>query len=237
MLRRGHIVLSIAVIAVLAPAAAGAQTPVAPTRDAICGVAGGTPAAQSATTGGVDLAALDFDLILLDAMIPHHEIAIAAATVLLDGSDNELLREFATQLVETRTVELAILQGWREEWYGSTPVLSEMQLVQAMNMKLSDSPGVGGVAGLEEMSAEHGREDLAGLCVAGDDLDIVFMDMLVAHNASAILLNRESVNRAVHAELKQYSDAVVVNQQYEIDQILTWRELWFPGTPIPDHHG
>lgn len=236
MLRRARIGLIFAVIAAVTPALVTAQTPVAPAADEICGVVMGTPVAQVATPASIDLAALDFDLILLDAMIPHHKVSISAASVLLDGSDDDVLREFTTALIDTRTVELAIMEGWRQEWYGDVPVLTEPQLVQAMNMKLSDSPGVGGVAGLEEMGAEHARADLADLCAADDDLDIVFMDMLVAHNASAIILNRESVDRAVHAELKQFSDAVVVNQQYEIDQLLTWRELWFPGTPIPDHH-
>jgi uncharacterized protein (DUF305 family) len=214
-----------------------------PTRQSaeqICGILQGTPhpsAESSPVAVETDLTTLDFDLIYLDAMIPHHEAAIAMATVLLERTDRQEMKDLATSIIETEQVELAIMSGWRAEWYPDIPQLTEMQLIDAMNIKLSDSPGVGGVAGLEEMGREHTSEDVHAVCASGDDIDITYIDTMIAHHSSAIILSREGVNRAIHQEIKQLSDSVIAAQQFNIDQMLAWREAWFPGTPIPDHHG
>lgn len=215
------------------------STPTVRSAEQVCAMYEATPVAEAGQIGdpGLDLASLDFDLIFLDAMIPHHKVAIDLATVLMERSGRSELRDLAATTIEIRTAELAVMTGWRSEWYPDTPVLSERQLVDAMNMKLADNPGVGGVAGLEEMGGAHMADDIRALCAAGDDIDIVFIDTLIAQNSSSIILARESVEQAVHRELKEVSDAMIATQQFEIDQTLAWREAWFPGTPIPDHHG
>lgn len=221
------------------PAASAQSTPTAISADQICTSYQATPVAApgDGAAPSQDLASLDFDVIFLDAMIPHHQVAIDMATVLLERTERPELRDLAASTIEIRTAELAVMVGWRSEWYPDVPALSERQLIDAMNMKLADSPGVGGVAGLEEMSAAHMAEDVQGLCASGDEIDITFIDTLIAQNSSSIILARESVERAIHRELKEVSDAMIATQQFEIDQTLAWREAWFPGTPIPDHHG
>ncbi len=228
-------------VAVGGTGSASAQaTPTSQSADQICGIFEATPGAApdaSPQAIEIDLTALDFDLIYLDAMIPHHQAAIAMAIVLLERTDRQEMKDLATSIIETEQVELAIMTGWRAEWYPDIPQLTEMQLIDAMNVKLSDNPGVGGVAGLEEMGREHTSEDVQALCVSGDDIDITFIDTMIAHHSSTIILSREGVNRAVHGEIKQLSDSIIAAQQFNIDQMLAWREAWFPGTPIPDHHG
>jgi uncharacterized protein (DUF305 family) len=79
-------------------------------------------------------------------------------------------------------------------------------------------------------------EDIAELCSATDDFDLMFIDTLVAHYSSSILLTQEMINRAVHRELKSLGDGILAEQQAQVEQVLVWRNLWYPDVPIPDHH-
>jgi uncharacterized protein (DUF305 family) len=58
-----------------------------------------------------------FDKAFIDAMIPHHESAIAMATAALDESDNPEVREIARAIVEAQEKEIAQMEAWRQDWY------------------------------------------------------------------------------------------------------------------------
>jgi len=58
-----------------------------------------------------------FDEAFIDAMIPHHESAIAMANAALDGSDNPEVREIAWAIVEAQEKEIAQMEAWRQDWY------------------------------------------------------------------------------------------------------------------------
>jgi uncharacterized protein (DUF305 family) len=139
--------------------------------------------------------------------------------------------------MQIQQAQMESLQKWRDEWYPDAPALSRLQLIQAMNMKLAESPGVGGVAGLEEMDAVHRDADLANLCAADGEIDLVYIDSVIAHNGSSIILARAAADRSTHRDIRELADGLISMQQYEIDQLLAWREAWFSGTPIPEHHG
>ena len=58
-----------------------------------------------------------FDKAFIDAMIPHHESAIAMANAALDGSDNPEVREIARAIVGAQEKEIAQMEAWRQDWY------------------------------------------------------------------------------------------------------------------------
>jgi uncharacterized protein (DUF305 family) len=58
-----------------------------------------------------------FDKAFIDAMIPHHESAIAMANAALDESDNPEVREIARAIVEAQEKEIAQMEAWRQDWY------------------------------------------------------------------------------------------------------------------------
>jgi uncharacterized protein (DUF305 family) len=58
-----------------------------------------------------------FDRAFIDAMIPHHESAIAMANAALDGSENPEIREIARAIVEAQEKEIARMEAWRQDWY------------------------------------------------------------------------------------------------------------------------
>ncbi len=73
--------------------------------------------------GQVDLDALrgadPFDQVFIDAMIPHHQMAILMARdVLARGSDAEV-RRIASAVIAAQSKEIEQMNGWRRDWYGS----------------------------------------------------------------------------------------------------------------------
>lgn len=71
----------------------------------------------------VDLAALrsadPFDQAFIDAMIPHHQMAILMARqVLSRGADPEV-RTVASAVIEAQSREITQMNKWRKAWYGA----------------------------------------------------------------------------------------------------------------------
>ncbi|HVF03013.1 MAG TPA: DUF305 domain-containing protein, partial [Rubrobacteraceae bacterium] len=58
-----------------------------------------------------------FDKAFIDAMIPHHESAIAMANVALQESEDPEIREIAQGIVEAQESEIAQMEQWRADWY------------------------------------------------------------------------------------------------------------------------
>jgi uncharacterized protein (DUF305 family) len=59
----------------------------------------------------------DFDKAFIDAMIPHHESAIEAATIALDKAEHQEILDVARAIIEAQQREIEEMMAWREEWY------------------------------------------------------------------------------------------------------------------------
>ena len=217
-------------------------TPVSVSAADICAPDSGTPAdatpqSDPATPAApIDVATLDFDLLFLDAMIPHHRVLLAMATVVRDRSNRLESQQMADVILDVQQRELDEMVSSRAEWYGDVPILTAKQLVDGMNVKLSDSPGVGGVAGLEEMAPEHLAQHLADLCGTQEGIDLALIDAIVPMHSSSVILAQAAIDRANHPEIKALGREMVADQQAEIDQVLLWRTEWYANEPFPDHH-
>jgi uncharacterized protein (DUF305 family) len=60
-----------------------------------------------------------FDKAFIDAMVPHHQGAIAMAEELLENGEQPALREMAGDIISAQTKEIAQMRAWRKAWYGS----------------------------------------------------------------------------------------------------------------------
>jgi uncharacterized protein (DUF305 family) len=226
-------------VSVWSPGSASAQgTPesaATPTAKEICGEPDvGTPESSGATSANPD--ELDFDLIFLEAMIPHHQTTIDLATVARERSTRPELAAFADQLIDGREIELSAMTTWRGEWYPGIPTLSTEVLVEAVIRYMVENPGVGGSAGLEDMGPEHDAEAIAGICSA-EDIDLAFIDALIARNSSSMILAGKGADLTTRREVRETALSMAESQQFEIDQMVAWREEWFPDAPLPEHDG
>jgi uncharacterized protein (DUF305 family) len=60
-----------------------------------------------------------FDKAFIDAMVPHHEGAIAMAKAELAKGRQPALREMAQDIIDAQTKEIEQMRDWRKSWYGS----------------------------------------------------------------------------------------------------------------------
>jgi len=79
-----------------------------------------TPEMQAAMAMDGDLGKADddFDLRFINAMIPHHEGALAMAEQVLEKSDRPELRQVAQDILATQQGEIDQMEQWRQAWYG-----------------------------------------------------------------------------------------------------------------------
>jgi uncharacterized protein (DUF305 family) len=59
-----------------------------------------------------------FDRAFIDAMIPHHESAVAAAQAAATGAQHAEIKELARGIVRDQQREIALMRQWRQAWYG-----------------------------------------------------------------------------------------------------------------------
>jgi len=60
-----------------------------------------------------------FDRAFIDAMIPHHERAIAMAQTALKQADHPEIRRLAEEIISSQQKEIVQMKQWRKAWYGS----------------------------------------------------------------------------------------------------------------------
>jgi uncharacterized protein (DUF305 family) len=69
----------------------------------------------------IDLEALkqsdDFDREFIRQMIPHHEMAVHMAQMLLKHTNRPEMQDLARSIIKSQTAEIAQMQEWNQTWY------------------------------------------------------------------------------------------------------------------------
>ena len=142
-----------------------------------------------------------FDRAFIDAMVPHHESAIAMAREAKQaGLSQPDLLKIADDIIATQQAEIDQMLGWREQWFGAGPKGSELEALSALGLSAEE-------AGM----MDHGGE-LAG----AEDVDKAFAEMMIEHHEGAIELAELASTRAGHEEIRQLAEAITAAQAREI---------------------
>jgi uncharacterized protein (DUF305 family) len=171
---------------------------------AACGGDGGAAPAEPAATveapGGASAAEVPFDRAFIDAMVPHHEAAIAAAEAAkAAGLSEPELVEIADAIMATQQEEIDQMRAWREEWFGSSQ--TDPDGADALGMSM------------EEMGMQHDPADMA----AAMDIDGAFAAMMIDHHNGAIAMAEMALERAQHEEIRDLAQAIMQAQQHEVE--------------------
>lgn len=66
--------------------------------------------------------------------------------------------------------------------------------------------------------------------------DLVFIDAMVLHHLGAVAMAEIALTRSERAEIRDLTAAIRTSQSAEIEQLLAWREAWYPGAdPVPSN--
>ena len=73
--------------------------------------------------GGTNLsalsAALDFDRVFIEQMIPHHQMGVMMATMAQTNSQHPQLRAMQQAMVKAQSREIEQMTEWYRSWYGT----------------------------------------------------------------------------------------------------------------------
>lgn len=160
-------------------------------------LAGGALASAPAPDRSAALFEIDF----MEDMIDHHAMAVQMATLCESRAVHEELRSLCTQIRESQSQEIALMQGWLQAWY-SDPYQPEMRSGDMRQM-----------------------EKLAALTAS--EFEIAFMEMMIKHHSKAIKEASTCLEKAYHPELVSLCQDIIETQSREIVQMRAWLCQWY----------
>lgn len=148
----------------------------------------------------------DFEVAYINAIIPHHQDAIAMAKMVKDDAPHQETRDVATKIITDQEKEIGDLSTWLKQWYGlDVSPDPRMKMDPAMmDMMMKADP---------EMKEKH------------------FLAMMREHHQSAIDIGNLVVNKATHQELKDQAQMMITMQKDEQDRMGAWLQSWYGITP------
>ncbi len=152
--------------------------------------------------------AVDSEEAFITGMIPHHQEAVESAQAVLETTERPEIRTFAQEVIAVQTEEIALLEGWREQFYPDA------------------SP-----AGYAPMMS-----DPAGL--NSDEADRAFLEGMIVHHQGATEMAQSYLGADFEkqGEVAAMAEAIVTVQDGEIEQMQGWLNEWY-GDAGADHDG
>jgi uncharacterized protein (DUF305 family) len=159
------------------------------------------PTAQAQSQGKEGEA---FERHFLMTMIPHHQMAVDMAKDCVQKATHEELKTLCRTIASNQEKESGTMRSWLGSWYGGQPAPEPM-------------PG---------MMKKHQGMMAVVKALTGAQYETRFMNEMSMHHRQALKDSKQCVDRASHAELKEFCTKMTADQQKEIDQMHTWLCDW-----------
>lgn len=152
--------------------------------------------------------AVPYDLLFIDAMVAHHEGAVAMARPADSNALHPELREFARRVVADQSSEIALMMQWREQWFPGRP----------KTPNILDMPGM--ATSMMDISPDHMQK------LTGAAFDRMFVDMMIPHHEGAVVMAKDALTRARRSEVKALAQQIIDAQEREIEMMNRWKVEW-----------
>ena len=143
----------------------------------------------------------------IDAMVPHHQGAIAMAEVALKNAEHEEIKQLSRNIVSTQQAEIEELKALKKEEFGTSNVPMEMSQQQMKSMGVMMDP-----------QQRTNKEPF----------DKAFIDAMIPHHQSAIEMAQVALANSDNPQIRELALDIVSAQQREIEQMKQWRKEWYP---------
>ena len=153
-------------------------------------------------------AAAPYDLMFIDAMVVHHQGAVAMAQPADSNAMHPELKAFARKVVEDQSREIALMTQWRDQWFPGRPKAQNIMAMPGMAMSMMD------------ISPDHMEK------MTGAAFDRMFVDMMIPHHEGALTMARDALAKSQRPELKKLAQEIIDAQQREIEMMRRWTEEW-----------
>jgi len=142
----------------------------------------------------------------IDAMVPHHQGAIAMARVALKNAEHEEIKDLSRNIVSTQQAEIEELKSIKKEEFGTSQVPMEMSKEQMRSMGMMMNP-------------QH--------LAQSKPFDEAFIKAMIPHHQSAIYMAQVANEKSKNPEIKDLAENIVSAQKKEIEQMKQWRMRWY----------
>jgi len=146
------------------------------------------------------------DKAFIDAMVPHHQGAVEMAEVALQNAKHEEIKQLSRNIISTQQAEIKELKAIKQQEFGTSEVPMEMSAQEMQMMGMTDP------------------DTLANK----DPFDKAFIDAMIPHHESAIWMAQVALEESENPKIKELARNIVSAQQREIEQMLQWRQAWYP---------
>lgn len=155
----------------------------------------------------------NIDRHFIEQMIPHHEGAIAMATLALQKSKHPEIKIFAEGIITAQTKEIRDMQTWYKNWFGRDVTKGNLGMM-------------GG--GMMSGSGMHmgGQDDMRALENASD-FDKAFIEAMTPHHQLAIMMAQMLQSGTARPEMQQLAENIIESQSAEIKQMQGWYTKWY----------
>ena len=140
------------------------------------------------------------DVQYIDAIVPHHRLAVEMAQTELDKGTRADVKALAQTIKDMQTQEIALLTSARQALTGSATVPTPPK-------------------------DPHMEGDMAAMMAAtGAQVDVLFLDNMIPHHAAGISLAHRALPSLVRADVKGNAESVFSNQAQEIGEMEALRQ-------------
>jgi uncharacterized protein (DUF305 family) len=145
------------------------------------------------------------DKAFIDAMVPHHQGAIAMAEVALKNAEHEEIIQLSRNIISSQQAEIEELKSIKREEFGTSNMPMEMSPEQMQAIDMMNPQELGN------------REPF----------DKAFIDAMIPHHQSAIYMSQVAQEESKIPVIKQLAEDIVDAQKREIEQMKQWRKQWY----------
>jgi uncharacterized protein (DUF305 family)/predicted small secreted protein len=146
------------------------------------------------------------DKAFIDAMVPHHQGAVEMAEVALQNAEHEEIKQLSRNIISTQQAEIEELKAIKQQEFGTSRVPMEMSAHEMQMMGMTDPDALANK----------------------NPFDMAFIDAMIPHHQSAIVMAQVALEESDNPEIKELAENIVSAQQREIEQMLQWRQAWYP---------
>ncbi|HKH35999.1 MAG TPA: DUF305 domain-containing protein [Rubrobacter sp.] len=143
----------------------------------------------------------------IDAMVPHHQGAIAMAEIALKNAQHEEIIQLSRKIISSQQAEIEELKSIKQEEFGTSNVPMELNQEQMRSMGMMMDP-----------------QQLANK----EPFDKAFIDAMIPHHRSATEMAEVASEKSENARIKELAGDVINAQKREIEQMKQWRKEWYP---------
>jgi len=152
--------------------------------------------------------AVPYDLMFIDAMVAHHQGAIAMARPADTNAMHPELKDFARKVVEDQSREIALMTQWRDQWFPGRPKTTNIYDMPGMTRTMMD---------ISPMHVEK---------MTGAAFDKMFVDMMIPHHEGAVTMAKDALAKSQRPEIRALAQQIIDAQQREIEMMKRWTEEW-----------